>query len=794
MNKPLTTRITRALMALLLLGGLWTSAQSTAPDSLQILSTELHLDFTAFASATFETRAELQWEVLESGVQQAVVQLIPNTVDSVTTPAGAHLTYFRVGETVYIDLSPYTAQAGDTLTVNIYYTGVQQIDNSGWGGFYFSGGIAYNLGVGFDADPHPYGRAWHPCSDRFTDRSTYRMFITTTPQHFASAVGVMTDSTHYADRIEYTYELPQSIPSYLAAVAVGPYTVVHDVFSSINGALVPVELVARPSDTTALKGSFTHLFDAFHQFEKSYGPYVWDRVGYVLTGQGAMEHPTLVAYPSFLANGNTAYEDVMAHELAHHWWGDYVTCETAEDMWINEGMAEYSAHLFFEEAYDYATYLSRVKDNHLDVLKTAHLDDNGFRAIYGIPHDYTYGTHVYYKGASVGHNLRGFLGDSLFFSGLQQVLQQHAWSSLSSVAFRDALSTATGVNLHPFFENQVFQPGFSTFTVERMDTQVVAPFNGVQVDVQQRLRGTAILHTEVPITISLLFESGQRIDYETTLSSADTSLLLPTGVLPAPEFATINVDGRLNLATMDASGWIKQTGSWPASRTGFSVTVDAVQDSAWAYLAHHWAAPDPVLPGQIDFRVSTTHYWEFQCTDTTGLEVSASVLYDGRASNSYLDEGLLEASEDSIWLFYRRDASEDWWPYSDVQKILIGSNTNGVGRFEIGSLIPGQYTFGNISPALLSDYCEAPQPSEMVRCYPQPAGDEMQVLTPWMSGTYRLYDTRGSIVLEGRFNAPDFKLNTAGVPNGTYLLEMEGFQGKQAQPSSIQRLSIQIAQ
>ena len=64
-----------------------------------------------------------------------------------------------------------------------------------------------------------------------------------------------------------------------------------------------------------------------------------------------MEHSTSIHYASSLANGNLQYETTMAHELAHQWFGDLITCQTAEEMWINEGWAEYLSFLFLEETY-----------------------------------------------------------------------------------------------------------------------------------------------------------------------------------------------------------------------------------------------------------------------------------------------------------------------------------------------------------------------------------------------------------------------------------------------------------
>jgi aminopeptidase N len=101
-----------------------------------------------------------------------------------------------------------------------------------------------------------------------------------------------------------------------------------------------------------MKNSFIHLQDAFDNHEAWFGHHRWDRVGYCLTGQGAMEHATNISYPVSITNGSLTYETTMAHELAHHWFGDQITCARAEEMYLNEGFAEYISYLFLERVYD----------------------------------------------------------------------------------------------------------------------------------------------------------------------------------------------------------------------------------------------------------------------------------------------------------------------------------------------------------------------------------------------------------------------------------------------------------
>ena len=148
------------------------------------------------------------------------------------------------------------------------------------------------------------------------------------------------------------------MPAYLISVGVGNYVFVKDGFTNYLGDTIPVWLAARPTDTTNLKNSFINLEAAFDIYESKWGPYRWDRVGYELESMnsGAMEHAMNIGFPVAAADGSLAWQSVMEHELSHHWFGNLVTCRTAEDMWINEGFASYCEHIFDENFSGRATY------------------------------------------------------------------------------------------------------------------------------------------------------------------------------------------------------------------------------------------------------------------------------------------------------------------------------------------------------------------------------------------------------------------------------------------------------
>ena len=326
--------------------GLFRSAQPDdfRSDTFDILNTSIHLDFTNASSQQISGHAVLTVEALKSGLSSIRLDLEGMTIDS-TLVNGTVAAHSRNGHTLSV-VFPSPLDAGNVVTITVFYGGQPVTDASGWGGFYFQGNYAWNLGVGFEADPHSFGRAWFPCFDNFVERSTFDFHITVPAGLRAACNGALTGRDSAAGTETFHWLLDQSTPSYLACVAVSDYEVVEWTHQG-NASSFPVMLHARAQDTTNLKNSFINLDAAIGAFENSYGDYAWNKVGYSLVpfNAGAMEHVTNITYPIYAANGQLDEESLMTHELAHMWWGDLVTCETDGDMWINEGWASFSAYL-----------------------------------------------------------------------------------------------------------------------------------------------------------------------------------------------------------------------------------------------------------------------------------------------------------------------------------------------------------------------------------------------------------------------------------------------------------------
>jgi Peptidase family M1 domain/Secretion system C-terminal sorting domain/Peptidase M1 N-terminal domain len=744
-------------------------ALNSRSDTIDILNYQINLDVTDFTNKLIKGNCVISYYSKLNGINTIGLDLLKLNIDSITSQ-GSVLSYSYNDTLLAVNL-PSTLNVSDTSELTVYYNGSPQQDPSGWGGFYFDNTYAYNLGVGFDANPHNFGRVWFPCFDNFVERSTYEFNITTSNGKKAHCNGALiSEIIITGDTITRKWQMDDEIPTYLTCMAVSDYETVNMSFNGVNG-VIPVELVGRVSDTTNMKNSFINLNGALNGYEQSYGPFLWNKIGYSLVpfSSGAMEHATNIAYPRLAANGTLGNETLMAHEFSHHWWGDLVTCETAEDMWINEGMAVYSEHLFLEKIYDYQTSLTEIKNNHKSVLQYTHINEGGFRAISGIPHEYTYGEHVYQKGASVAHNMRAYLGDSLFFMGLKSVLNTYKFNSINSSQFRDELTSSTGINMTNFFNDWVFAPGFSHFDIDSVDIVPNGPNFDITIDVQQKLRGATIFHTGTPLEITF-YDDNWNMYKDTIIASSQYSTSNVT--IPfSPTVYILNESNRLNQARTDNQLKLTATGSsgtLPLSLVN-NFAVNSIGDSALLQFEHHWVAPDSIKNNINNYRISTSRYWSIDGILPPNLITSFRFNFDGRASSGFLDVDLVPINGDSIILLYRENPKFDWTEYPYYVKTTVGP-TIAFGFVTLDSLLLGEYTFANAAPPLgIND--KISNNKNDFNIYPNPADDHIWVKneTSNMASTVMIYNLEGKLIHKEIFKKKT-KINTKKWRSGTYLI------------------------
>ncbi len=688
-------------------------------DTIDIKHYHLYLDLTAVSSGQIKGRTRIYFESRQNNVTSLPLDLLELDVDSINlllsgTNYPDYQNYTYNDSLLSIDF-PNALSLADSGMIEIFYQGFPLTDASGWGGFHAQNGYYYNLGVGFAADPHTFGRAWFPCFDNFVEKSTYELEVLSVEPLLPLLSGdTITRTPVGTDSVVSSSALLQPIPTYLVSFALADYEFLQDTVQAMQGTK-DILLAAKQADTANLRSSFRNLKPVLHSFERSFGPYLWPRIGYAMTTVGAMEHATSIHFPISLVNGTLSGEDIMAHELAHHWWGNLVTCETAEDMWINEGMAEYCSFLYAEDVFGYEEYIDRVQENAYRVLNEAHTRDNGYRAVYGLPHDLVYGFHVYQKGAMVVHNLRAYLGDNLFFSGLTQLLQQNRFGNLNTLQFRDQLSQITSVNLNSFFNDWILNPGFAQFSVDSLYTDPTSGHTAVVVS--QRLHQAPSLFTGVPVDITFFSPSGDTATRTVTVSNTSQNFTF-SGLSFQPSFALATYSGKLLAATTWDEYRISGSQTYDGNRSRLRVSADNVSDSLVLIAAYHWTGPGGDISGSSSYRISNSEYWTVQGIDLQNGDLKGRISYGANSVGS----DLTGSGADSLFLLYRPFGWSSWSPYPFQDKTAINAS---IGFIEF-DLSPGDYVLGNIEPDFSLN--KLPLSKGKIDIYPNPARHSIKIL------------------------------------------------------------------
>ncbi len=738
-------------------------------DTFDILDYDLMLNLYGIAQQQFNAEARIKLTPKINGASRLNLDLYKLQVDSVKFPGISGSFAYLNDSLLQIDFNQ-NLNSSDTVSVWIYYSGYPQGDPLNWGGFHAGQGYYYNLGVGFGSNPHTYGRAWFPCYDNFVEKSSYQLRVLSKAPMRPLLSGDTISRQLAGDSIMSTARLEEEIPTYLISFALANYQFLSDTVMGLNGP-VDILLAAKAGDTANLKASFQNLKPTFHAFEHYFGPYQWPRVGYAATTTGAMEHATSISYPINLINGNLSGEDIMAHELAHHWFGNLITCETAEDMWINEGMAEFSSHVYTEQVYSREQYLDIVRDNAWNVLQyAATRDGNMHRALYGMPHEYVYGYHTYQKGAMVGHNMRHYLGDSLFFNSLQQVFQDHAYGNLSSTEFRDEMIRISGnADLNDFWQDWVFQPGYPQFSVE--DWTYADLLQRIDITIKQRTYAAPDFFEKVPVDITFFKADGTKHTLNLEHSgeiSQHSGLLLPF----RPVAVLASYSGSLLTATGRDHLHFTQSGSQTGAYSGITISTENYVDSGSVVLMHHLVSAQKDSANPFDFKLGENHYFSVQDLHFQQTSLKAEIPFNG--SNRGLDQSLLQNGNDSLVVLYRAKGSEQWNIYPHQQK-QAGSSNSRIGSFILNPVMNGDYVLANTAETLSIKQIGAPK--DEIRIYPNPVKDTVIIESSQKEKDWNieLLSTSGESLFKEKYKAQkQVEIKLGDLPSGSYQLVING--------------------
>ncbi len=406
--------------------------------------------------------ATLRLAPLHSALRQIDLDLAPNLkVTRVQVPGGAALGHERDGERLRV-LFPRPAAAGRAVTIAVAYEGEPRR------GLYFVGPDAahpdrpYEIwSQGQDED----SRHWFPCFDSPHEKATSEV-VATVPVPYRVVSNGKLLGVRDGRRVR-TFHWREDVPhpAYLLSIVVGEYIEVRD---EADG--VPLVYYVHPGDKAAVRRTFGNTPAMMRYFNNAIGyPYPYEKYAQTVVGEfmfGGMENVSATTLTDAVLLDATAALDfhsdgLIAHELAHQWWGNLVTCKEWSHAWLNEGFATYFEALFAEHHRGRDEFLWEIQEFTRDYWRE---DEDRYRRPiverrYSKPIE-IFDRHLYEKGALVLHMLRNELGDELFWRAVRHYVRKHQFQNVETADFKIAIEEATGRHLDAFFDQWVYGAGF----------------------------------------------------------------------------------------------------------------------------------------------------------------------------------------------------------------------------------------------------------------------------------------------------------------------------------------------
>lgn len=380
---------------------------------------DLELDYKV-SSNRLSGRAVLDVRVVQDA-RRLVVDLVGLRVSKVSVGGAAARWAHRGARLVITPARPLTR--GERTQVTITYAGTPGPVSTRWGDVGWE-----ELTEGALVAAQPNGApTWFPCNDHPRNKATYRLSFECDSPFDVVATGALVSSRARGSRTRRVFVQDVPMATYLATVHVGRY-----VHRDLGPAAVPVTVALPPAVERPVLHDLGRLPQMTFHFGELFGDYPFDDYTVVVTADDLeipLEAQALATFGPNWLDGNRRHERLVAHELAHQWFGNSLTTATWADIWLNEGFACYAEWLWAEHAdgvpahLNATTYWARLSRLPQDLV----LADPG--------PDLMFDDRVYKRGALTLHALRRRLGDDAFFDLVRDWVATHRHGSVSTDEF-----------------------------------------------------------------------------------------------------------------------------------------------------------------------------------------------------------------------------------------------------------------------------------------------------------------------------------------------------------------------
>jgi len=395
----------------------------------------------------------------------------------------------------------------DTLNITINYFTIPEK------GLYFNIESSLPDQVYSHSEPSD-ARYWFPCYDEPDDKMTSEMIATVNADYILLSNGLLLNVHENLKNQTKTYHWLQKKPhvSYLISIAAGEYTIIE------NGKdAIPLSYYVPESKVESAPLYFSRTPEMLEFFCIKFGyQFPWDKYAQIVVRNfkaRGMEHTSATTLTDNMIQDKRTFIDLnsdqlIAHELAHQWFGNLVTCNSWDHLWLNEGFATYSEILFAEhaegiEAAQYETMLQQQfyfemedADFHQPIVYSNYLQPEAMF------------NHIsYHKASMVLHMLRHIVGDQIFFSILKNYLHDFAFQSIETKDFIRIVKKSSSLNLDWFFDQWLFKQGHPEFVVSY---DWIADKKNVVLNVEQVQQDTnkSVPIFQIPVEIEFVTKNG----------------------------------------------------------------------------------------------------------------------------------------------------------------------------------------------------------------------------------------------------------------------------------------------
>ncbi|MSP21456.1 MAG: hypothetical protein EXR66_00255 [Dehalococcoidia bacterium] len=486
------------------------------------------------------------------GLREAVLDAKELTIEAVEDAEGRALPYTCADEALRIDLGRLRS-ARRSITVVVRYSATPRR------GLYFNAPDAgypdrpMQIWTQGQPEDSPY---WFPCFDYPGEKFTTELIATVPQGWYALSNGRLESQTADGRRRTSTFHWVQDVPhpAYLVTLAAGEFDVVDH--GAVDGA--PVQYLGARGSRADLQRAFGRTPEMVRHFASKIGvPYPFAKYATVAIHDftfGGMENTSATTMTDALLHDERAHEDfveaadgITAHELAHQWFGDLLTCREWAHGWLNESFATYFDALWIEEDRGWDAFRYEI----LQDARTYLAEDSGayrramVQNVYHGPID-IFDRHLYERGAVILDMLRTELGDEAWWASIKHYVETHRGRDVVTHDFQRAIEAATGRNLDWFFNQWVWKGGHPDFKAAYA-WDAATKLATITLNQQQKADDALTSVYRVPVEIFAMTPRGAR-SFNMQVTEVAHTFVFPLDA--EPRWVAIDPAGRV-LKTLD---------------------------------------------------------------------------------------------------------------------------------------------------------------------------------------------------------------------------------------------------